>query len=80
VPREYELDRRPLERQHRRGPRVPERGNQGVERTRVAEAYYRFVVLPALAITADGQYMGDDLRSVNGPEGSVIGFRATAAF
>jgi hypothetical protein len=55
-------------------------GNQALARSQVAEAYYRLVVLPMLAITADVQYQRDDLRSSEGPEGWVLGLRITTHF
>jgi porin len=55
-------------------------GNLEIERSRVAEVYYRFVVITALAITGDIQYMGDDLRGAPGPAGFVFGLRVTAQY
>jgi porin len=55
-------------------------GNLEIERSRIAEVYYRFVVVTALAITGDIQYMRDDLRGAQGPAGFVFGLRVTAQF
>jgi len=55
-------------------------GNGDVRRTHVAEFYYRFVAWKYLAITADVQYMRDDLRTRNGPRGFILGLRLTSEF
>ena len=44
------------------------------------EAYYRFVVNDRVALTADLQYMDDELVGGAGPEGYIVGLRATAEF
>jgi porin len=59
-------------------------GNQSVENTRVFEAYYRAVLNEYAAITADVQYMDDDLikedpRQDN-PAGWIFGLRVTAEY
>ena len=55
-------------------------GNEDVRGTHVAELYYRFVAWEYLAITADVQYMRDDLRIGRGPRGFILGLRFTSEF
>jgi porin len=55
-------------------------GNESVRGTHVAELYYRFVSWEYLAITADVQYMRDDLRIGRGPRGFILGLRFAAEF
>jgi porin len=55
-------------------------GNENVRASHVAELYYRFVAWEYLAITADMQYMRDDLRIGRGPRGLILGLRFTAEF
>jgi porin len=55
-------------------------GNQAVRGTHVAEIYYRFVSWEYLAITADVQYLRDDLRVAGGPRGFILGLRFTTEF
>lgn len=55
-------------------------GNTGISSSRVIEAYYRFVVAKQFAITADVQYMADDLRANRGSQGFVLSLRSTAEF
>jgi porin len=55
-------------------------GNENVRASHVAELYYRFVAWEYLAITADVQYMRDDLRVGRGPRGFILGLRFTAEF
>ena len=61
-----------------------EGGNQSVENTQVFEAYYRAVLNEYAAITADIQYMKDDITNVDSrqenPEGWIFGMRLTAEF
>jgi hypothetical protein len=54
--------------------------NLDINRSQVAEAYYRFVINPYLALSADIQYMKDDLRHQEDPEGFIYGVRLTAEF
>ena len=54
--------------------------NTGIDRTHVAEAYYRWVLDDTLAVSADLQYMKDDLGSGPGAEGFIYGLRATTVF
>jgi porin len=55
-------------------------GNVGLRHTRVAEAYYRFVINDHLSLTADLQYMKDSLQDANGPEGLLFALRSTFEF
>ena len=54
--------------------------NTGINRTRVAEAYYRLVLDDAWAVSADLQYMKDDLDQDQDVEGFIYGVRATLEF
>jgi hypothetical protein len=59
-------------------------GNLDIENTLVAEAYYRAVMNEYVAITADIQYMADDLITVDprqdNPDGWIFGLRIAAEF
>ena len=55
-------------------------GNQDVRDTQVAEIYYRFVVNRIFAVTADVQYMEDNLATSPSPKGFILGLRGTAEF
>lgn len=55
-------------------------GNGDLNGTHVAEAYYRLAVVEALAITADVQFMSDDVKSGGGPSGFILGLRGTLEF
>jgi len=55
-------------------------GNLDVRQSQVAEAYYRFVINDYLALSADIQYMKDDLRNQENPAGFIYGMRFTAGF
>lgn len=55
-------------------------GNRRIIRTRIAEAYYRMVLNPYLAFTADIQYMRDEYFQLSGAEGIIYSLRATANF
>ena len=55
-------------------------GNGDVRKTQVLETYYRFVFNDHMAVTADLQYMDDELVTGSGPEGYIVGLRATAEF
>jgi len=61
-----------------------EGGNTDVKRTNVFEVYYRAVLNDHLAVTADVQYMDDDLEQLDplqeDPEGWIFALRATASF
>jgi len=59
-------------------------GNQSVKSTQVFEAYYRALLNEYAAITADVQYMDDDLDQEDphqhNPDGWIFGLRLTAEF
>jgi len=55
-------------------------GNQDVRHSQAAEAYYRFVFNTNLALSADIQYMKDDLQNQENPAGFIYGMRLTAEF
>jgi len=55
-------------------------GNLDISRSQVAEAYYRFVINTYLALSADIQYMKDDLINTDNPAGFMYGLRLTAEF
>ena len=59
-------------------------GNGDVDKTQVFEAYYRAVLNEYTAITADIQYMDDDLIEIDprqdDPDGWIFGLRLTAEF
>ncbi len=50
-------------------------GNLDVDRSHVAEVYYRLVMNDYLALTADVQYMNDDLDDNDSPKGFIVGLR-----
>ena len=55
-------------------------GNLDIEKSQVAEAYYRWQLTEVLGLTADLQYMQDDYKTGGGPRGWIFGLRATAEF
>jgi hypothetical protein len=55
-------------------------GNQDIRWSQAAEAYYRFVINHYLALSADLQYMQDDVRHQESPKGFIYGLRLTAEF
>ncbi|MCP5115610.1 MAG: carbohydrate porin, partial [bacterium] len=55
-------------------------GNQDIDSTHVAEVYYRWVVNEYFSVTADAQYMKDNVRGEDGPGGFILGLRGTARF
>jgi len=58
-------------------------GNTGLDRSQVAEAYYRFRLNDTFAVTADVQYISDRYEPIPqtlNPKGWIFGLRATAAF
>jgi porin len=57
-----------------------EGGNSRIISTRIAEGYYRLVLNPYLAITADIQYMQDRLDNLPETEGFIYSIRATLNF
>lgn len=57
-----------------------EGANTGIDRTHVVEAYYRWVLDGTLAVSADLQYMKDDLDRGTDASGMIYGLRATVEF
>jgi hypothetical protein len=57
-----------------------EGGNLAIVHSQVVEAYYRLAFNEGLALSADIQYMKDDLRHQENPAGFICGLRLTAAF
>ena len=55
-------------------------GNRRIIRTRIAEAYYRMVINPYLALTADIQYMRDEYFQIPDTEGMIYSLRATVNY
>jgi len=55
-------------------------GNTRIIRTRLAEIYYRMVIIPKLSLTADIQYMDDEYYSIPDAEGMIYSLRATVNF
>jgi porin len=55
-------------------------GNLDIEKSQVAEAYYRWQLSEVFGLTADVQYMQDDYKTGSGPRGWIVGLRATAEF
>ncbi len=55
-------------------------GNMEVRQSQVAEVYYRFVLNDYLALSADIQYLKDDLRNQEDPAGFLYGLRLVAEF
>jgi porin len=55
-------------------------GNLALRQSQVAEAYYRFVINDHLALSADIEYIKDDLRNQENPAGFIYGLRLTAEF
>ena len=55
-------------------------GNSRIIRTRIAEAYYRMVINPYLALTGDIQYMRDQYFQTAGAEGFIYSLRASVNF
>jgi len=55
-------------------------GNRDIDKTHIAEAYYRWQLGKVLGLTADVQYMRDDYKMSNGPRGWILGLRAAAEF
>lgn len=59
-------------------------GNQNVDQSQVIEAYYRAVLNEHAAITADVQYIKDDLLKADprqeDPKGWIFGLRLTTEF
>ena len=57
-----------------------EGGNGALQQTQVFEAYYRLGLGDHFAVTADVQHMSDEVRGMNGPEGTIFSLRGTAEF
>lgn len=55
-------------------------GNAGVRSTHVAEVYYLAALNRHLDLTADLQYLNEDLSSASGPSGLIGGLRLTVHF
>jgi hypothetical protein len=55
-------------------------GNLDIAKSHVAEAYYRWQLGEVFGLTADVQYMRDDYKASDGPNGWIFGLRATAEF
>jgi len=55
-------------------------GNQDIDKSQVAEAYYRWQLGEVFGLTADIQYQQDDNKVASGPDGLMFGIRATAEF
>lgn len=58
-------------------------GNTGLDKSQVAEAYYRIQLNDALGLTADLQYISDKYEPTTqtlNPKGWLVGLRATAEF
>jgi hypothetical protein len=55
-------------------------GNQALRASHVAEVYYRLVAFEYFSVSADAQYMFDDLRAGGGPRGFILGLRAMVAY
>jgi hypothetical protein len=55
-------------------------GNQDIRQSQVAEAYYRFVFNSYIALSADIQYIKDELQNQENSAGLIYGMRLTAEF
>jgi hypothetical protein len=55
-------------------------GSLDIDKSQVAEAYYRWQLGEIFGLTADVQYMQDDYKTGTGPRGWIFGLRATAEF
>ncbi len=54
--------------------------NSGINDTKALEAYYRFVFSDYFDLTADLQWIEDDLRESKDPQGNIIGLRFNVNF
>jgi porin len=54
--------------------------NLDINSSQVFEGYYRLVLTEIFAITADVQYMRDQVEDSEDPKGFIFGARATAQF
>ena len=55
-------------------------GNLAIQKSQIAEAYYRWQLGEVFALTADIQYQQDKYKIETGPSGWIAGLRATAEF
>ena len=55
-------------------------GSLDIQKSQVAEAYYRWQLGEVFALTADVQYQQDEYKTAAGPGGLILGLRATAEF
>jgi porin len=55
-------------------------GNEDLRSTHVAEVYYRVAIAEHFALTADAQYVRDNVRFADGPSGFILGLRGTFEF
>jgi hypothetical protein len=55
-------------------------GNLNIEKSQVAEAYYRWQLGEFFGLTADLQHQQDDYKTGSGPRGWIFGLRAAAKF
>lgn len=54
--------------------------SSGIKDTKALEAYYRYVFSDYFDLTLDAQWIDDDLRDEEDPEGALIGLRLNANF
>lgn len=55
-------------------------GNGELAAAHAAEVYYRLAIAEHFGLTADAQYLNDNLKGDTGPSGFILGLRATATF
>jgi len=55
-------------------------GNLDIDSSQVFEGYYRLALTEIFAITADVQYMKDQVENSDDPKGVIFGIRGTAQF
>lgn len=55
-------------------------GNQDVEHTNVCEVYARIAINNIFAVSGDVQYMKDQKRAIDSPQGLIFGLRLTGEF
>ncbi len=55
-------------------------GSLNIDKSRLAEAYYRWHLREGFGLTVDIQYQSDDYKIGRGPSGWTFGLRATAEF
>lgn len=63
-----------------RSTAIHPQGNQDIDRTNVLEAYVRFNLNRFMDITADIQYMKDDLQGASSRKAWIPGLRFVASF